>query len=74
MRITGGLGVKYYSGKGACIFLTPFFTAVCIIEMLVLQTIYLLKVEILQFYSTARPRETRFLVLEKSSAAQNRTS
>jgi hypothetical protein len=33
----------------ACIFFTPFFTAVYIVEWLILQTIYLLKKEILQF-------------------------
>ena len=32
-----------------CIFLTPFFTAVYIVEWLVLQTIYVLNKEILQF-------------------------
>ena len=33
----------------ACIFFTPFFTAVYIVERLVLQTIYVLDKEILQF-------------------------
>ena len=34
----------------ACIFFTPFFTVVYIVERLVLQTIYVLKKEILQFF------------------------
>ena len=34
----------------ACTFFTPFFTAVYIVERLVLKTIYILKMEILQFF------------------------
>ena len=35
--------------RGACIFFTPFFTGVYIVERLVLQTIYVLNKEIFQF-------------------------
>ena len=53
----------------ACIFLTPFFTTIYIVDRLVLQTIYLVKKEILQYLG----QNSRFIIksVSKSRAGYN---